>query len=291
LYFLIRYSVFIDAVVLTSQFFDLSPDQCAVVSALGRYLFVIGISIIEIMLLLRTWVIWDRNKRVAYALSTIFILSFANMLVFTVILQIILEENILLDFLPIEGCLFPAVVATLFALQLIWNSILAILETSVIIFTLVRGYRFRKSLVTDGAPRRWKIESLTSIVYRDALLNYVYILILLTIVSLLVSHLQGLTLALLYWQRVAYAVLGSRCMLNLRKAKESRNITDESSLGPMVFRDKRSMGVGNPTRSFVERVGDDVENWLVPDPRLYHSRASISSIRATGTKDEIESNQ
>jgi len=156
---------------------------------------------------------------------------------------------------------------------------------------LVRGYRFRKSLVTDGAPRRWKIESLTSIVYRDALLNYVYILILLTIVSLLVSHLQGLTLALLYWQRVAYAVLGSRCMLNLRKAKESRNITDESSLGPMVFRDKRSMGVGNPTRSFVERVGDDVENWLVPDPRLYHSRASISSIRATGTKDEIESNQ
>jgi len=166
---------------------------------------------------------------------------------------------------------------------------LTIFETSVIILTLVRGYRFRRSLVADGAPRRWKIDSLVSIVYRDALLNYVYIPILLTIVVLFVNP-REVSTALISWQRVTYAILGSHCLLNLRKANVSRSITEKSNLSTVVFRGERSTGIGNPTRSFVERVGDEVEDWLAPDPRLYPSRAGSSSMRATGTKDGSEPN-
>ena len=82
------------------------------------------------------------------------------------------------------------------------------------------------------------------------------------------------------WQRVAHAVLGSHVLLNLRKANETRiDGTEKQKLSSIVFRrpkasrDGRTI-IGTTSRSLVERVGDDVEDWLAPDPQLYPSMVS-----------------
>ncbi|THH26733.1 hypothetical protein EUX98_g7455 [Antrodiella citrinella] len=69
LYFLTRYSVIADmTLVLYQQFAVLDRGQCVVIFKTICYLFGIGTILTESVLILRTWVLWDRNKYIGATL-------------------------------------------------------------------------------------------------------------------------------------------------------------------------------------------------------------------------------
>jgi len=78
-----------------------------------------------------------------------------------------------------------------------------------------------------------------------------------------------LSVAIFSWQRVAYATLGSRALLHLRKANEVRYETESKRLSSIVFQAPTAIESGS--RSFADRIGDEIEGWLAPDPQLYPS--------------------
>ena len=92
-------------------------------------------------------------------------------------------------------------------------------------------------------------------------------------------------LTLSSWQRVAHAVLGSRVLLNLRKANDDRlNGTEKQNMSSIAFRRPKARGAAIATRSVVERFGDEVEDWLAPDPQLYPSMVSVRARDEIGTE-------
>jgi len=148
-------------------------------------------------------------------------------------------------------------------LEYVVELILAGLETFIIILTITRAVLDRRFY----RPHR-QMSSLLSVLYRDALINYVYIIILLNVVFFSILPPASLPVALLCWQRVAHATLGSYTLLNIRKANETQ-YTNES-LSTIIFRIPAARAESR-SRSFVERAGNDIEEWLAPDPRLYPS--------------------
>ena len=90
-------------------------------------------------------------------------------------------------------------------------------------------------------------------------------------------------LTLSSWERIVHAVLGSHILLNLRKVNDNRFTgIDRQDLGSIASRRPRAGNAAVGTRSIVEQFGDEVEEWLTPDPQLYPSIA-------IPPRDEVES--
>jgi len=207
------------------------------------------------MLILRTWIIWNRNKKIANVLVTAFLLSFASMAT----LSVLGSEDQQYQALP-SFCLAHGKRSFLIYLAEI---VLAGLETLIVTLTIVRAIRDRSFY----GPRR-QMSSLASVLYRDALVNYVYIIILLNVVFLTAFPVASLPVALMCWQRVAHATFGSRALLHIRKANELGRTTE--TVSTIVFR-RPTARIESQSRSIIERARNDMEEWLAPDPQLYPS--------------------
>jgi len=254
LYFLIRYPVFFDTVLTITQIFDLTPNQRLEVGIARTYLNHFGVEIVEAMLFLRTWIIWDRNKRIANILVTAYLFSFTTMGILVVLSS---EGQRYQD----RSILFSASGKKGFFVYLS-ETILAGQETLIVALTIVKALQDRKFY----GPQRQT--SLASVLYRDALINYVYIIILMNVVFLTVFQVASLQVALMCWQRIAHATLGTHTLLHIRKANELGSTTE--TISTLVFC-RPAARVESQSRSIVERARNDMEEWLAPDPQLYPS--------------------
>jgi len=130
-------------------------------------------------------------------------------------------------------------------------------ETVILTLTLVKGLEhFRRA----SSP-------LVAVLYRDGMLNYVYLFILSAInLAVITSAPGGYTTTLTAMQRVAHAILSGRILLHLRQAATARVIT--SRLDPSTgvsavsatWQFRKNPPADREPRSFIETVRDDFRN-------------------------------
>ncbi|TCD64262.1 hypothetical protein EIP91_004301 [Steccherinum ochraceum] len=225
LFFLTRYLAFVDmSLVLFYQTkTNVTVETCKRTYFPAGWLIVIGISIAEIILVVRTWAIWGRSKRIGIALGVVSVVALTPVLV---IEHLFLNS---LTFAPYPnpatpGCLLTggsSVIAISFVIVIMF-------ETFVLILTLVKGVQHYRIAGNRG---------FVSVLYRDGILFYIYLLrgwsrssILLlaseatAVVSLInliviVTAPRELADILAIFQRVLHSCLSTRVLLNLREAR------------------------------------------------------------------------
>ncbi|KIJ34817.1 hypothetical protein M422DRAFT_51761 [Sphaerobolus stellatus SS14] len=164
LYFLTRYPVFAETfMVLYHQFAVLSPGECTGLFRAIGFGLGIGTLIAESILAVRTWVIWHRNIRIGYILLGSLILCWTPLFYF---LKIALYSLVFTTPPHPEtpGCFLAKQSRNLYIVFVI----VMIFETLVLGLTLLKGVEhFRGTNST-----------LVSVLYRDGILNYIYLCIL-----------------------------------------------------------------------------------------------------------------
>jgi len=215
LYLLTRYPVIVDTtLVLYHQFAVLTPGECDVIYKTIGYLLGVGTLIAESILVMRTWVIWNRSAYMGATLISGLVLAWVPVFYF---LAQSLNSLVFAD--PpaphIAGCYLHSQKNILFAVFLIITGF----ESIILILTLIRF-----------APNwRRKKTALISIIYRDGIFNYVYLCILSVCnVVVLLTAPRGYTTLLSALQRVMHSILSSRVLLNLRQAVAAPALVDTS---------------------------------------------------------------
>ncbi|KAH8103918.1 hypothetical protein BXZ70DRAFT_923349 [Cristinia sonorae] len=211
LYFLTRYPVIADtSLVLFHQFAVMSPKQCDLVYKTIGYSLGTGTLIAESILVMRTWVIWSRNRTIGLTLLTGLIVCWIPVFYF---LAQSLNSLVFVD--PpnpnTPGCFLHTQKNILFVVWIIITGF----ESLILSLTLIRF-----------APTwRRKRTALLQIIYRDGILNYFYLCILsICNVVVLFTAPRGYTTLLSALQRVMHSILSSRVLLNLRQAANSPQV-------------------------------------------------------------------
>ncbi|KAJ3482312.1 hypothetical protein NLI96_g7065 [Meripilus lineatus] len=136
LFFLTRYLPFFDVTLV--MYYQIKPniteETCRRTYEPAGWLIVIGIIIAEIILVVRTWAIWGRGKRIGYALLAASILA---------VVPVLVIENIFLKsivFSPHPGPATPGCLLTsanpIIALSFV---VVIVFETFVLVLTLIKG--------------------------------------------------------------------------------------------------------------------------------------------------------
>jgi len=225
LYFYTRYSAFIDVpLVLYYQVkTDISAVDCKRIYLSASWLVVVGIIVAEVILMIRTWALWQRGKRMAVALVT---LSIIAIVAAGVIEGLYLKTLTFASFPGNEtpGCLLIGGNPTIGV-----NFILIIIvETVVLILTVTAGIqRFRFARSSQG---------LASVLHHDGVMFYVYLftISLLNFIVILTVPAYGGDL-LTGTQRVLHSCLSARVITNLRAAGLKTSGTSAFNSVPLVF--------------------------------------------------------
>ncbi|KAF8527240.1 hypothetical protein JB92DRAFT_2699021, partial [Gautieria morchelliformis] len=216
LFFLTRYPVFADTfMVLYHQFAVMSPAAChGIFKAIG-YLLGVGTLIAESILAVRTWVIWERNRRVG-AVLIVALVGFWIPIFYFLSLSL---NSLVCDCGPSQpnmpGCF-----------RFKQNPILWVVFVFLMTFeTLILGLTLLKGVEhwdTKLKVRRTQ-STLVSVLYRDGIMNYIY-LCLLSIVNVVVllTAPHGYSTLLTATQRALHSVLSARILLHLREAAVMR---------------------------------------------------------------------
>ncbi|KAF7334650.1 hypothetical protein MVEN_02295500 [Mycena venus] len=225
-----RYLPFVDiSVGLSAKLMLVSPEGCLVRNKIVAWLSVMGIFLSEVILMLRTFAIWER-KGIVFVLLTFLAASTAvSTVAFTQL------ELASLEYVPTTGVgckLAKASSVIIFA-----YSILMISETTIVILTAVKAYR---DLRRSRQP--WLVQ-----LYRDGILFYFYLLSI-SLANILVPLLapvspefqplgtpltkEGLQSMFANWlaspQRVLHSVLCTRVLLLIRGQAVRERPLDES---------------------------------------------------------------
>ncbi|CAL1710159.1 unnamed protein product [Somion occarium] len=207
LFFLTRYMAFADVSLVL--FYRLKPQvtirTCEVTYKTAGWFMMFGIVVAETILLVRTWAIWGRGKKLAVALTLVFILAVGP----GVAVEDIFLNSIV--FAPLSnpktpGCLIVGG-STIISINFI---IIIVFETFVLVLTLIKAIQHFRLAGRQG---------FLSVLYRDGLLFYAYCLaISLVNVIVVVATPRGLSSTLALIQRVVHSCLTSRILVNLRLA-------------------------------------------------------------------------
>jgi len=279
LYFLIRYPVLLDIfVVKVANLTPLSPRQCQMLVYTVDWLFTVGIGVVAVMLALRTWIIWHRNKRIGWVLGALLTLLWIAMLLFAGFsVSAKTEFYHYPENIRNMGCLIlKRDEKPHFYLVVI---VIGVFEICIFILTCARIYRSSWSrrilsrVTGAGTPQKVGLSStgfspVVSVLYRDALLNYVLLLVLVNLALLSVTPVRTeiLAPAALGWQRTAHAIFGSRTLLHMRKANQVRFDTSKQSISTIRFRlDLVRGGEGHAAEvDMVPKGRFDKESWFTP---------------------------
>ncbi|THH27213.1 hypothetical protein EUX98_g6975 [Antrodiella citrinella] len=164
LYFYTRYSAFFDVgmIVYYQMKTDLSAVECKRIYMIASWLVVAGIIVAEVILMVRTWALWERGKRIGIFLVA---LSTAAIVVASVIEGLYLKTLAFTSFPGSEtpGCLLIGGNPTIGV-----NFIIIILvETAVLILTVTAGVqRFRFARGSQG---------LASKLHHDGIMFYIFL--------------------------------------------------------------------------------------------------------------------
>ncbi|KAI0342229.1 hypothetical protein BDW22DRAFT_1429098 [Trametopsis cervina] len=207
LFFLTRYMPFVDVtLVLYYQLKEnITAQTCERLYTSAGWMIVIGISIAEAILVVRTWAIWGQGKRMACILAAVFVVCLTPVLV----IEHIFLQSVAFSPHPgraTPGCLLSggsSIIAVSFAIVILF-------ETFVLILTLIKGVQHY----------RWGgYRGVVAVFYRDGVLFYLYLLGM-SVINLIVIVAAPRDLAdmLAILQRVLHSCLSARVLLNLREA-------------------------------------------------------------------------
>lgn len=220
LFFLTRYSAFVDVVLDLSYLVSpkMNAKTCLVSFLISRWLLVFGIAFSETILVIRTWVLWDKRKSILIATLTTGIGS-----LLCAITVVGIWTKSMLDVYKVTprhrtvpGCAVltgsPIVALSLVAVILI--------ETVLLILTVVRMFQ---QLRTSG--RHFVNWTPFRVLYRDGITFFVYLLAI-SMVNFIVI-VAGPPVSrdtLIVLQRVLHSSLTARMLLNLREAHRTAGV-------------------------------------------------------------------
>jgi len=220
LYFLTRYLAFVDASIITAFLFDsrIPVHSCATIYRVAAWFELVGITVAEAVLLMRTYAIWGQSRKILYVvllLSTVVIPC-------AVVMEIDLST---LEFYPSPSPTIAPCVSSG------GKSILYI------DYALVLGVEFVViSLTIWIGVKQWRkdFNPLTTVLYRDAIMfaSILFVVSIANVALLAGTSSIALHLLLLEPQRVLHSVLTSRIILHLRMA--SSKAQEELQTGASV---------------------------------------------------------
>jgi len=220
LFLLTRYSPFIDiilAIELETGTFR-SAKTCHALYLTATVVEVLGISIAEAILILRTWALWDRSRPIIISLSaglTVAIaLSVAMLSLFLSSITFIVEEDI---------CILTEA-SKAFAVAFVFVAVL-LFETTVLILTAIKAWHHLRHTHSD----------LATVIYRDGLCFFLFInLFSIANVLVLTNSAHVSPDLMLTLQRVMHSILSGRLLINMRQQTARRVITNEVKLESQV---------------------------------------------------------
>ncbi|KAJ3482314.1 hypothetical protein NLI96_g7066 [Meripilus lineatus] len=256
LFILTRYLPFVDLTLVL--FYEMNPSTstraCNILYSVAGWFIVMGIVIAEVILVLRTWTIWGRGKRIGYVLVTVSIVCLVPVLVIQKIFldSIVFPPNPGRETLGLGFLLSSPFFPELTGLKMHANP-----------HRLHRGFKFHcgnsvrdirdhshggegSSTIVAGSRK------VAAVLYRDGVLFFCYLfgvsLINLIVIVTSPSHLAPANL-LATFQRVMHSCLSARVLLNLRQAhRDELESPSNAESGPLR----------HPTYSQTE-VSQDVE--------------------------------
>jgi len=192
----------------------LTKATCAKIYPLISVLTMCGLAASEMLLTLRTWAVWNRNKRLTIILSILFVLVWGAAFV---ILVIYLKSVTFVDppFPGFEGCILAHSNIAFFYLWfhiITWDTLTLVL----ILVPAVRAYRYGGN------------SALMTSVYREGIVYYIYLFVL-----SFVNIILGITLPMQYQhllatvERMIHSMLSSRVLLQIRA--QAGHLSDRSN--------------------------------------------------------------
>ncbi|TCD65702.1 hypothetical protein EIP91_002278 [Steccherinum ochraceum] len=265
LYFMTKYLIFFDitAAVYSGCRIDhrtpgLSHQECRVFVSTANWMLLVGVAIAEVIMMMRTWGLWERSKRVAMILGTMAMVAFFTAL---------LTEGLFTRSLTFVSFPPPSQPSCFLLsgnrLIVINPALVMIVEAGVFLLTLVKALRDDHLSLLVWSQRT---NSLIYVFYRDGLSSYVYLLGTVSIALeqiTRVTHyhvLPGITLfnlivmiafpaygtdLVVAIQRVFHSCISARVIINLREAAEQENATsmfDWTGFADVVFADALAEG-------------------------------------------------
>ncbi|KAJ7583213.1 hypothetical protein C8J56DRAFT_1028249 [Mycena floridula] len=209
LYLIQRYMPLIDSVALEIHILfnpgpiGPSPKFCQVVFPLRAAMYIVGIAVSEVILTLRVWAVWHRDKRLTIGLPIFYgvtwISSFVSLAVFLSTLTY--APPVRFD----VGCVVSDGNSVVF---LCWIVLLAY-DAGILCLMAIKAYQAYKSSGDSG---------LYNVIYRDGIIYYVYLFILsATNIVVILTFSRDLASLLAGLERVIHASLTSRVVLHIRE--------------------------------------------------------------------------
>ncbi|KIK00681.1 hypothetical protein K443DRAFT_678976 [Laccaria amethystina LaAM-08-1] len=206
LYFAQRYLPFVDAVALcflNQLSTTIDPTACKMVEKARGVLMIAGISLSELVLTLRVWAVWERSSRVGLVLSILFLLAVSSSFVvsgfFLSSLQFVDKP-----YPTFQGCFITSASRVVY---MNWVILMAY-EAAILVMIVIPGI---------SAYRLGGDTALHTIVYRDGVIVYIYLLALSTINVIVSISLPRMYLDILWSvERCLHSILTSRVLLDIR---------------------------------------------------------------------------
>ncbi|EJC98751.1 uncharacterized protein FOMMEDRAFT_161584 [Fomitiporia mediterranea MF3/22] len=259
LFLLTRYLPFMDLSISTTRHFkhDMSPEACLLNYKIGGSFVDFGIFIAELILVLRTWAIWEKKRIITIALL---VWTAINLVLDFVFVELYLDS---VKFTPvpkgITGCLTtsgnPLLVGA-------W-AVLMVYEAGILGLMILKGTQMYKEYV----HRELRSSALYKAIFRDGAIFYVYIFALSVANVIIISRLPRELAALLTsFERVIHAVLTERLLIALRRA--IREPHDQSYNLETIRFDKSPKGiVDTETGAGTSTVmSSNLGQWSYSDP-------------------------
>ncbi|KAJ6518215.1 hypothetical protein C8R47DRAFT_8740 [Mycena vitilis] len=200
-----RYLPFVDiSISLSARFTRISPERCLTENKAVAWFTVLGIFLSEVILMLRTFALWDRSRGALIALTLLALCTAVPTIVFTQL------ELMSLGYVAKEG--LGCQLAKASSIIIFAYIMLMVFETTNFVLTAIKAYR---DLRRSRQP--WLVQ-----LYRDGLLFYVYLLAI-SLANILVPILAPPMYAnwLASPQRILHSVLCTRVLLLLRGGSQS----------------------------------------------------------------------
>jgi len=213
LFVLNRYLPFIDIpVALSAKFMRITPEDCLRRNELVGWLTALGLFLSEVILMIRTYALWERKCAVLVSLT---ILSLLTAAVTAVITHLELTS---LQYVPTYG--IGCTLAKAGSVIIFGYLMLMVSETTIVALTAVKAYR----------DLRWSRQPWIIQLYRDGIIFYVY-LFGISLANILVPILAPSPFSnwLASLQRVLHSVLCARVLLLIRQQAARTDQVQSSS--------------------------------------------------------------
>lgn len=245
-----RYLPFLDTVSLClvhQLAADISPSTCYFLYSFRGYLIITGFLLSEVILTLRAWAVWKRERILGYNLLFFIVATYAGC---TAVMALFLKD---LKLSPKPYPEFPGcfVSGANHILYLCWV-ILTAFEAGIMVLMIVAGI---------SAYRIGGDAGLRNVIYREGILTYIYLFALsiinVAVVNTLPINYVNLLAAV---ERVLHSMLASRVLLHIRAVMSKERVPWSDGLTEIQIPNRSAGVVFNQRPS-----GEGIKQYNTPD--------------------------